>query len=69
MLVSRYDGKGMGVLVECEQCRAKRRAKHRNFRLGIMFRFIGISGLVEAKAVPEDHLLGENVIKLYAVGS
>ena len=37
--------------------------------VGIMFSFIGFSGLVEAKAVPEDHLLRRNVIKLYAVDS
>ena len=28
------DGKGLGVRVECEQCRAKRRAEHRNFSCG-----------------------------------
>src|SRR2546422_8521330 len=35
--VSVADGKGAGVGVECEQCRAKRRAEHRNFSCGNVY--------------------------------
>jgi len=53
------DGKGAGVGVECEQCRAKRRAEYRKFSCGnVYFHFISLGfPIIEADFVPNHETL------------